>query len=526
MIQPAKTILAGSVVGEENEPESATETENSGRVFDDARTSFSLREYLEEFLKFEEENDFFSLKIKGHRVWDYIRGVLWFQPVSAFWGHTPHSTRTKRHWFGEALKSVAYLFSWLLRKKKQYDIVIVNYDRNRPYDGKDVNITTYPVVKRLASKYSILLLDPASFDVEVEKNYPCDVLRFRPFYLIDVLLSRFFTFYSSRDKKVFEMFEKKLRLKWGAVINIDKKVKQFCAFQARSYETYLKIFTLYRPKVVLYAESGHVKGLIQAAHELGVPAVELQHGIASRTAIFWNYPPSIVDQGLPTLSDYVVTFGKYWHPYYRLPACLMDAGFPYLEGQGKFSNGQNPGHGADSGKNIIIITDCLFSKQCYIQTALALSALLPDYVIYYKLRPDDYKNWRSRYPSALADRPNIKVIDNDDIAFHSYLEICSYQIGINSTGLFEGLAYGLVTFILKTGRYEDMSGLYEPGYVFLVSEVEEITDKIRGGGRPPGRLDMGAVFKANSLHNIEEAIKGILESHASCRRATGVLLTD
>src|SRR5699024_9522570 len=92
--------------------------------------------------------------------------------------------------------------------------------------------------------------------------------------------------------------------------------------------------------------------------------------------------------------------------------------------------------------------------------------------IIYKLHPGEYDTWKDDYPWLL--KSNIKVIDNSLHDMHYYFSFANIQIGVNSTALFEGIAYNLPTFILKTSGYEIMNDLIESGYMKLVKNHSDI----------------------------------------------------
>ncbi|MBI4063334.1 MAG: hypothetical protein HY401_03415 [Elusimicrobia bacterium] len=471
----------------------------------------SLVEFIQAFLDFEQKNGLFSIKIKGHYFWDYVRYAVFYQYVYSHCHEYVEPKKSNLFWHvAQAQRYLVYLFLWLLKKKDPYDVLVVNYDRNRFFNGRYVNITTYPIIEKLNRKLKILLIDPARLDVDIESNYPCDVLRYRPFYLLDKVLSRFFR-YNNKEKAVFEEIGLKFQERFGISIDLLALAKQHYSFQIQSYRRYLGYFKKYKPKVVMYADNAHLKGLIEAANEIGIPTVDLQHSLISPVNILYNYPSQAGGRRLPTLSKFVFTFGDFWHPEYRLPIHPVAVGFPFLE-IGKrepASAGLVRLPDNKAGKRIIFISDHYFSKSQSIGTALALSDLLPEHVIYYKLRPEDYRNSRL-LPEEFRLKENIKVIDNDLVSLYEYFKICSYQIGINSTALYEGLAFGLTTFVLKTGLYREMERLYEGGHVFLASNPEEIARKILIQDAP-ATLDMNRVFRTDSLTNIENILPGIIE---------------
>lgn len=474
---------------------------------------FDTEEFTKAFLAFEQSNSFlFDIRVKGHLLWDYIRYAVFYQVVYARMESNPlpPSPRNQNRW-GELIRNLWYLLCWSLQKKKFCEIFFINYDRNRWFDGKFVNIHTYAIVDKLHKKYRMLFVDPTSLVVPVEKNYACGVLRSWPFEMIDRLKAHV-TFYSAEELTAICNIANKLEAAFHLKIDVLGLIKTYFSYQRQCYKRYLQLFKIYQPRLVMYIDTAGMKGVIEAAHTLGIPTVDLQHSLISHVNILYNYPKIVATKKPPTISDYILTFGEFWHSEYRLPVKKMAVGFPLFEIQEN-----TPWKGKQNfnkkEKNILIISDMFFSKSSFIDTTITLSKQLPDYIIYYKLRPEDYQEWKLRYPKEFIERENVRVIDSDQTPLYEYFKHCSFQVGINSTAIYEGLTYGLTTFILKRGWYEEMKRLYEQNYVFLVSEPKEIAEKIIHRELPKNQFNMKEVLKPDSLQNMQYALEKILKEN-------------
>jgi hypothetical protein len=162
-----------------------------------------------------------------------------------------------------------------------------------------------------------------------------------------------------------------------------------------------------------------------------------------------------------------------------------------------------------------VIPDWTFSRETFIRTTLELAKQLDGYTIYYKLRPEEYSGWKERYPTEFQHVPNLRVIDSDAVPLYDYFARCRWQVGINSTALYEGLGFGLTTFVLKDGWYEETRRLYDGGFAFLVDEPAEIAAKVRAQALPPVALDMDAVFASGSMQRMAEAARQLLDRSTS-----------
>jgi hypothetical protein len=309
--------------------------------------------------------------------------------------------------------------------------------------------------------------------------------------------------FNGREGELFADLSAKIQACFGRPVDITALAKNNFLMQSLQYRTYRRLFTKYRPKAIVFCDNANMKAAIEAAHSLGVPTVDLQHSLISFINILYTYP-ELTHYPVETISDYILTYGDYWNSAYRLPSKRIAVGFPYLE----LTSPKLMQATADAKKqsgNIIVISGS-YSKEQFIKVSMELADRLPERTIYYKLRLEDYAGWRERYPAEFAAKKNIKVIDNNEIPLYEYFHRCSYQIGVNSTALIEGMAFGLTTFILKTGWYEEMSGLYEQGHVFLVEGAGEIAERVREGLKPPKPLSREELFRPNSLENASQAL--------------------
>ena len=78
----------------------------------------------------------------------------------------------------------------------------------------------------------------------------------------------------------------------------------------------------------------------------------------------------------------------------------------------------------------------------------------------------------------------------------------SFQIGINSTALIEGIHFNLVTFILKDGWYSGMNAFIKAGYVSLIESSDQIIEKLNQ--KQGEKIDINSLWAKDSLKTIEK----------------------
>ena len=88
------------------------------------------------------------------------------------------------------------------------------------------------------------------------------------------------------------------------------------------------------------------------------------------------------------------------------------------------------------------------------------------------------------------------------------------QVGVYSTAIYEGLAFGIPTFILRgmSGSEESEKLLsYMKKGVYFINDEKELYDSIQGKLTCPLKSDIDKLWKHNSLKNIEKELEKLLK---------------
>lgn len=469
------------------------------------------QEFTRTFYECEQRERLFDYSVKGRNIWDYVRYPVFYYLLNNVvrGNELSYGGTSKRSLFMKELAGVASAVRRRFGGKSGTsgcDILVVNYTRTNLIDGKNVNIHFYPLIKALHDKYRIILLDPSRYQVRVEENYPCEVVRSISIHYRSKLKRRLLR-YSESDERVFHAVGDVLRREYNCDLDIEGVVAGSFAKQLLDGHEYKKLFRKIRPKVIIHTDTGVNKGWMEEAHSLGIPIVEFQHSIMSDAGVHCNYPEDIVRSQLKTLPDYIFSFGEFWHDHYKLPSRKIAVGFPFVER--KISEVRSMNLKKDGG---FVVISSIHSGRKLEKLALDLSKLVPDRTIYYKLRCEEYADWRNVYSREFQSRENIVVVDNDSSHLYEYFARASFQIGINSTALVEGMMFGLGTYVLKDGWYAEMQSLIDAGYAHLVTSAEDIVSHMRGDSPVGKTLGGEALFKSNSIANISNEIDGIVNS--------------
>lgn len=122
-----------------------------------------------------------------------------------------------------------------------------------------------------------------------------------------------------------------------------------------------------------------------------------------------------------------------------------------------------------------------------------------EYKIIYKLHPEEYMGWKTRYPWLAESK--IQVIDSLEHNIYEYFAGCDIQIGVYSTAIYEGMGFGLKTYIYNIGHADTMRALCDQGYAEYVNDVTDLYNHIVEKNHQA--LQKGDMFwQKNSFNNM------------------------
>ena len=276
----------------------------------------------------------------------------------------------------------------------------------------------------------------------------------------------------------------------------------------RKKELFAKEIKRYNPKVVLEVVGDNLDCMVvnELAAERGIPTIELQHGVTGKEHTAYNYPKETMVRQFP---QYFFTFSSYWctEARYPIPGDHCRAvGFPYLERNAV----KYLGIEKDTKRVILFISQKPIGKELS-DIAVTLNQKIDGnvYRIIYKLHPGEYDDWKNDYPD--LEQSGIEVIDNYKTELYYLFAISTYQVGaLSSTAIFEGLYFGLQTFIYSKKAVSFLLSLCEQGFAGAFGSTEELYRMICEDVAASGKT---AVFwKENALENMKNEIEKIMSS--------------
>lgn len=224
------------------------------------------------------------------------------------------------------------------------------------------------------------------------------------------------------------------------------------------------------PRKIMLVCSYGLEALVSAARSLRIPVVELQHGVVTPEHLGYAVPSGKAKKASP---DYILTFGSYWKDTVPWPVDktrTITLGYPYFE-----RTQAELGH-VPKSKSVVIISQGQIGWQLS-KFAVRLAKQMNGSVnVVYKLHPGEVARWQKIYPWLVdaQDSGTMSIVDGNEPTLYELLVSAQWQIGVNSTALFEGIGLGCATYLVDLPGIEYMQPLIASGAAQVISEPEDI----------------------------------------------------
>jgi len=304
---------------------------------------------------------------------------------------------------------------------------------------------------------------------------------------------------NNRRLNKIRMVERELKAVFGVDISLVSIVKKELVADRIRYRLYKSLISRIDPEVVVVWTRPH--SLISAAQSLDIPVVELQHGMISQYNYDYNFPGKREAQIFP---DYLFTFGTYWNKAVDYPVSqdrIVATGYPYTEMMLEQYQEQS------KNENRIIIPSQPYVGEKLSKFAVKFKNIADEYEIMYKLHPREYQNWEQQYP--WLKETDITVIDSDEPGLYELLASAEIQIGVSTTVLYEGVLFGLETYLVDLPKSSTMGYFHQQGVPVVESPEELLNAMDRSEGFAP---DVGPLFAANPTQTTIDALLNIVDA--------------
>jgi hypothetical protein len=428
-------------------------------------------ETCEKFFKLEKDLNLFGWKIDGVYIWELIRFPVFNLIMQAEGMYGQAHTQIKPSLSNKCKTFLSSLYNYIFKNPffiPKGTILFLGHPRRKLFaDGTYWDIYCDPIIENIEGKFCILesyYLNGHLKPAKTKNLYYADFLT-----LIDFTVSRIVRLLKKNkmacDTKSNELIHE-IKSRFDVHISFENQIqKQVVGFRIRS-ALYSFLFDRIRPKCILVLVGYGNEAKVFAAKKKGIPVIEMQHGTLSPYHVGYNFPEGTTKR---YFADYFFSFGDFWKDVAHFPIPkinIIRVGYPYLA------------HALEKFKNVPKKQRIVFISQGSIGAELSSFAVQLRKItsahidIIYKLHPGEYDRWKQEYPCLIDS--GIQIIDSHSPDLYEILSSASWQIGVYSTAIYEGLAFGCMTYLVDLPGVAYMDKLIASGYAQLVQQPEDI----------------------------------------------------
>lgn len=474
-----------------------------------------VKEVTERLFAIEKELKLFDKKIAGEPFWELIRSSVRRKilgEVGVYNKKEAQGIRGMGHLVRLALHVLATSMVRNPLLAGRVDVLFFGmYRRRLQEDGFWHDTYCDPIadaLERQGIRCSVIERPP--FGRPVPKPAKTKHLSYEDFVEVCSMLARrlgFFRVRFSRDELTeLAALERRINGEFGISLDVVGHVREILEKEKSMLPFYRAVLRRAAPKAVVATNLGSRLQLVKACRERGIPLVELQQGALHRYHLESVYGNHRVNREY--MPDYYFTYGDFWNRFIALPLeRVWSVGFPYYEREAaRYRNVER------KNNQILFLSQPMVGQQM-VRFALELTQALGErYHIVYKLHPDEGADWRTHYAPLLDSAVEV-VSDKDRPLYHLFAE-STVQVGVSSTALFEGLGFGLPTYLLDAPGVELMPALVEAGSAQLISSPQELRELLEAhewNVQVPGE----EFFTTNALSKTVAALHKIIQTEGS-----------
>jgi len=215
---------------------------------------------------------------------------------------------------------------------------------------------------------------------------------------------------------------------------------------------------------LIFAGGHAVSGLVAAARDCGMTTVELQHGAITRLHPVYHFDGR---PRVPYAPDVLLTFGSFWQTAADLPAGTRTA----VVGSANVSR-MRAGQGARAPGTVLVVSQRTIGPRLFAD-AVAIAREAPQWRFIFLAHPGETaSDYRAVLAAAGGKLDNLRIAAPGE-GIYDLIGSSEVQLGVYSTGLFEGMALGLRTIVMAYPGAEHMLPAIEAGDAVLARDSAE-----------------------------------------------------
>ncbi|MBU1014872.1 HAD-IIIA family hydrolase [Patescibacteria group bacterium] len=475
------------------------------------KRKMGFKEVTERLFEIEEDLGLFERKIAGEAFWELVRSSTRRKilgETEIFSRKEAPGKRARGYFMRVALHVAA---NTLLRNPflaPRADILFFGMNRRRlQEDGLWHDIWCDPIIEQLEREgMRCAMLERPPFGRPVPKHVKTRRLSYFDFLELCFMLVRRLGLVRVRlieeERAFLSKLQERFKEEFGTCPNLQLQVTQELEKERILSWLYRALLWKVSPKAVVAVDLSAKRQLVKACRKAGISLIELQQGAINRYNLEYSYEgPRRKKERVP---DYFFAFGDFWTQQVAFslpPERVLSVGFPYYEQElARYKN-------VAKKKQILFLSNSMYGRDMSKFAAELVKELKEPWHVVYKLHPEEADGWQQRYPW-LVDS-GVEVMRDEKKPLYYLFAESQVQVGVSSTAVYEGLGFGLFTYLLPLAGIEEMERLLEGGYARLVSSSQEMRDLLatQESTHPSGAST--EFFKRNSLERMVGLVKDI-----------------
>ena len=436
-----------------------------------------MKDVLHTFLDFEKAILEKNIQYKGMNIWPILRTPIFEELINEVndLNGLPGNTYKHKIKFFTILSRILVLFSDILSLRnlfKKADILIIsNQGRNQTIENKKTNKLLWTFSTALDKKYNLLAINTQITDI-TESNVP-----YIQFSILLSIFTRIRSLFPSGNswKSIEDLIGGHINEYYS--VNVDWRylyIDNYC--RQVSLAMFIKcLIRIKSPKLILFSDNGAMGVVNRVAKDLDTKTMDYQHAITTDFHVMYTHNATVDKDYKQYLSEYFFAWGSYNIERYKEFYKCKIGGNAFFDLE-KSTVENVP----EVSKMVLIVSDDQLTRSYLEDLSKYLSLNLPDYTIFYKLRPEEYQNWKEKYSEELIAIDNLKFIDNDNKSLYFYLKQSEYVIGTSSSVLIEALPFANV-IVYQKGWSSVMNQYIKDQILLSASSKEDVLRIIQEG---------------------------------------------
>jgi hypothetical protein len=448
---------------------------------------------LSAFLAFEEREQLFERTLLGVAYWQLIRHDVFRESLEALGLAAQAHLRLEQlpitSWLGPQLRQLRTTLArsqlWSLSRA---DLLVATHPRWLPYQGRYICPYSQPLL--WGTSRSRLLLTGhyqgryfAPDSGEPTRYLDLGLVLSHAQFRVRELLGRGL---SADDTRELTELTRRLGLQLGAAPEpaaVIRRARTAVLSQLGLSPQLERALDQVQPRLVVNVVGYRLVHQLLTLHARarGIPVAELQHGTIGQAHAAYNFSLGRRPAAFP---DYLLTFGEVFRsltPGLPLPADHVRAvGYGWLALQ----QGAHPRATRAHGPRRVLFISQRDIGPALSQLAVDVQARMPkgQLEIVYRLHPSEGQGWRERYAALAAS--DIRVEEASARNLYAAQSEADVQIGVYSTALMEGIAFGLDTVLVGLPGHEQLAFLVEQNLARRADDAATLSDLLQAPRLP------------------------------------------